>query len=142
MPALRSITRSATLLLTAALIVAATWLVLPASGQGAQTVRLVVDYGDGVTKTINELAFANGNTVLDAMTAAASRQHGISFTYTGSGATAVMTKIDDVQNQGAGAGKKNWQYWVNATYGDASFATFQLHAQDVIMWRFTTEQGK
>jgi hypothetical protein len=142
MPVLRSITRPAVLLLTAAFIVAAAWLVLPARGQGAQTVRLVVDYGDGVTKTINELPFAKGNTVFDAMTAAASRQHGLSFTYTGSGATAVMTKIDDVQNEGAGAAKKNWQYWVNATYGDSSFATFQLHDQDVILWRFTTEQGK
>ena len=80
--------------------------------------------------------------ILDAMKAATTRPHGISFSYTGSGDSAVLTKIDDVQNQGGGAGKKNWQYWVNGTYGDRSFAVFELQAQDTIVWRFTTEQGK
>ena len=97
----------------------------PAAGQSAnETVRLVVDYGDGATKTISNLAWAKGNTVLDAMKAA------------------ILTKIDDVQNQGGGADKKNWQYWVNGANGDKSFAVFELQAQDVIVWRFAAEQGK
>jgi hypothetical protein len=75
------------------------------------------------------------------MKAATTRSHGISFSYTGSGDSAVLTKIDDVQNEGGGA-KKNWQYWANGTYGDRSFAVFELQAQDTIVWRFTTEQGK
>jgi len=108
----------------------------------AQTVRLVVDYGDGATKTVNNLAWAKGNTVLDATKAATARPHGISFSYTGSDAAAVLTRIDDVQNEGGGAGKRNWQYWVNDAYGDRSFAIFELQAQDVVLWRFTTEQGK
>ncbi len=108
----------------------------------AQTVRLVVDYGDGTTKTINDLAWSKGNTVLDAMKAATARPHGISFSYTGAGDTAMVTKIDDVQNQGGGAGKKNWQYGVNGTPGNRSFAAFELQAQDVVVWRFATEQAK
>jgi hypothetical protein len=106
------------------------------------TVRLVVDYGDGASKTINNLAWAKGNTVLDAMKAATARPHGISFSYTGSEAAAILTRIDDVQNEGGGAGRKNWQYSVNGAYGDRSFATFELQAQDVVVWRFATEQGK
>jgi Domain of unknown function (DUF4430) len=106
------------------------------------TVRLIVDYGDGATKTISDLAWSKGNTVLDAMKEATSRSHGISFSYTGSGASAVVTKIDDVQNQGGGAGKKNWQYSVNGAYGDRSFAAFELQAQDQVVWRFATEQEK
>jgi len=54
----------------------------------------------------------------------------------------MLTKIDDVQNEGGGAGKKNWQYSVNGNYGDRSFATLELQAQDTVVWRFATEQGK
>ena len=104
------------------------------------TVRLVVDYGDGASKIIDGLPWAKGNTVFDVMQAAAGRPHGISFSYTGSGDATVLTKIDDVQNQGAGADKKNWQYWVNSTYGDRSFAVFPVQAGDVVTWRFATEQ--
>jgi Domain of unknown function (DUF4430) len=106
------------------------------------TVRLTVDYGDGVTKTIDSLTWAKGNTVLDAMKEATARPHGISFSFTGSGDATMLTKIDNVTNEGGGAGKKNWRYWVNGAYGDRSFATFELQAQDAIVWRFTSEQGQ
>jgi len=131
----------------AALVAAALLIIAPGSSSRAaestdNTVRLVVDYGDGVTKTVANLTWAKGNTVLDAMKQATDRPHGISFSYTGSGDSAVLTKIDDVPNQGGGADKKNWQYWVNGNYGDQSFATFALQAHDTVVWRFTTEQGK
>jgi Domain of unknown function (DUF4430) len=116
--------------------------ILSAAAAEDNTVRLTVDYGDAVAKIVSDLAWSKGNTVLDAMKAATARSHGISFSYTGSGATAVLTKIDDVQNQGGGAGKKNWQYWVNGASGDRSFATFELQAQDKVLWRFVTEQEK
>ena len=106
------------------------------------TVRLTVDYGDGVSKTINGLGWAKGYTVLDVMKEATGRPHGISFSFTGTGDAAMLTKIDDVASEGGGAGKKNWQYWVNGAYGDRSFATFALQAQDDVVWRFTTEQGQ
>jgi Domain of unknown function (DUF4430) len=139
---LRDIDRRAALA-AALLVLAFAWASPPAAGQDtAQTVRLVVDYGDGATKTVNNLAWAKGSTVLDAMKAATARPHGISFSYTGSDAAAVLTRIDDVQNEGGGAGKKNWQYWVNDAYGDRSFAIFELQAQDVVVWRYAPEQGK
>jgi hypothetical protein len=125
-------------LLAAALLLAAP--LPPVRAAAAEnTVRLIVDYGDGVAKTVSDLAWTKGMTVLDALKEATNRPHGISFSFTGAGDSAVLTKIDDVQNQGAG--KKNWQYWVNGNYGDRSFATFELRAQDAILWQFT-EQGK
>jgi hypothetical protein len=134
--------RIALWLVAALLFFAAPWAVSPVASQdAAQTVRVIVDYGDGTTQSIDNLPWAKGNTVLDAMTAAAARAHGISFSYTGSGATAVLIKINDVQNQGGGAGKKNWQYWVNGSYGNRSFAAFALQPQDVVVWRFATQQG-
>ncbi len=137
----RSISRRAAVLAAALLVVAVAWATRPAAGAD-DAIRLIVDYGDGASKTVANLPWAKGNTILDAMKAATTRPHGISFSYTGSGDSAVLTKIDEVQNQGGGAGKKNWQYWVNGTYGDRSFAVFALQAQDAIVWRFTTEQGK
>ena len=81
-------------------------------------------------------------TILDAMNAAKSRPHGITFGYSGTGATALLTDIDAVASTGGGAARKNWQYWVNTTYGDRSFAAFELQALDVVFWRYATEQGK
>jgi Domain of unknown function (DUF4430) len=126
------------------MLVLALALVAPpmAAQEAAPTVRLLVDYGDGVSKTVSGIAWTKGSTVLDVMKAATTRTHGISFSYTGSDAAAVLTRIDDVQNEGGGTGRKNWQYWVNDAYGDRSFATFELQAQDVVVWRFATEQGK
>jgi len=138
----RSISRRATVLAAALLVVATAWATRPVAGGSEDTVRLIVDYGDGASKTVANLPWAKGNTILDAMKAATARPHGISFSYTGSGDSAVLTKIDDVANEGGSAGRKNWQYWVNGSYGDRSFAVFELQAQDTIVWRFTTEQGK
>ena len=143
LPHPRDVDRRAVALAVAMLVLAVAWVAPPAAGQeAAQTVRLLVDYGDGVTKTVSGLAWSKGSTVLDAMKAATARPHGISFSYTGSDAAAVLTRIDDVQNEGGGTGRKNWQYWVNDAYGDRSFAIFELQAQDVVVWRFATEQGK
>jgi Domain of unknown function (DUF4430) len=106
------------------------------------TVRLVVDYGDGVIKTISGLPWAKGSTVLDVMNAAKNRPDGISFSYTGSGASAFLTRIDDVANEGGGGSKKNWQLWVNTSYADKSFGVYEVQPLDVVFWRFTTQEGK
>ncbi len=139
---LRPIGRCAALILAALIAVAPGRAAGPAAAGADQSVRLVVDYGDGVVKTISNLAWAKGETVFDAMKAAAARPHGVSFSYTGAGDAVVLTKIDDVQNEGRGAGRKNWQYWVNGVYGERSFATFELQAHDEIVWRFAVEQEK
>jgi len=119
-------------------------LLVPALADRAQAqsaiVRLVIDYGDGVTKTITALAWVKGSTVLDVMNAAKSRPHGISFSYSGSGGASFLTRIDDVANEGAG--KKNWQLWINTSYADKSFAVLEVQPSDVVFWRFTTQEGK
>jgi hypothetical protein len=129
----------------AALLLAAMLLAFAAAGDRAQaqtaTVRLVVDYGDGVIKTITGLPWSKGSTVLDVMNAAKDRPHGITFSYTGSGASAFLTRIDGVANEGGG-GRKNWQLWVNTSYADRSFGVYEVQPLDVVFWRFTTQEGK
>ena len=128
----------------AAILLAAMLLAIPAAGERAHaqsaTVRLVVDYGDGVIKTITGLPWAKGSTVLDVMNAAKDRPHGISFSYTGSGASAFLTRIDDIANEGGA--KKNWQLWVNTSYADRGFGVYEVQPLDVVFWRLTTQAGK
>ena len=127
-------------------VLATIFLVVGTAGDRAHaqtaTVRLVVDYGDGVVKTITGLPWAKGSTVLDVMNAAKDRPHGITFSYTGSGASAFLTRIDDVANEGGGGAKKNWQLSVNTSYADRSFGVYELQPLDVVFWRFTTQEGK
>ena len=128
----------------AAILLAAMLLAIPAAGERAHaqsaTVRLVVDYGDGVIKTITGLPWAKGSTVLDVMNAAKDRPHGISFSYTGSGASAFLTRIDDIANEGGA--KKNWQLWVNTSYADRGCGVYEVQPLDVVFWRLTTQAGK
>ena len=129
---------------TAAILLAAMLLAIAAAGEPVHaqsaTVRLVVDYGDGVMKTIAGLPWAKGRTVLDVMNAAKDRPHGITFSYTGSGVSAFLTRIDDIANEGGA--KKNWQLWVNTSYADKSFGVYEVQPLDVVFWRFTTQAGK
>jgi hypothetical protein len=123
------ITRRAAAALTAILLlVSASFGVLAQSA----TVRLVIDYGDGVIKTISDLPWSKGQTVLDLMNAAKARPHGITFRATGSGGSAFLTQIDDLTNEGGGAGKKNWQLWINSAYADRGFGVYELQASDVV----------
>jgi hypothetical protein len=122
--------------LAAMLLFSAVSVVRTAAQGPAQAVRLVVDYGDGVTKIFDGLAWSRGNTVLDVLNRAQAHSHGITFVYTGDGRSAFLTKIDDLQNQGGGSGAKNWQYWVNTTDADRSFAVFEVQALDTVFWRF------
>jgi len=115
---------------------------LPARAQSAPSLRLVIDYGDGVLKIYERLPWSKGNTVLDVLNAARASPHGITFTYTGSGATAFLTQLDGVQNEGGGSAAKNWQFWVNTTYADKSFGVFEVQAADTVFWRFATFGGK
>src|SRR5215831_19538287 len=68
------LTRRAAAILLAAILLAIAAASDQAHAQTA-TVRLVVDYGDGVIKTITGLPWAKGSTVLDVMNAAKERPH-------------------------------------------------------------------
>lgn len=107
-----------------------------AQQNGRQTVRLIVDYGDGVEKHFTALRWTEGTTVLDAMRRAQASPHGIRFEHTGDGASAFLTKIDDLENEGGGAEAKNWVFRVNGKLATKSFGIFQLKPNDVVKWRF------
>jgi len=105
------------------------------------SVRLIVDFNDGAQKQYSALAWTKGMTVLDAMNLAKAHAHGIAYVYTGSGPTAFLTEIDGTKNEGGGAGKKNWLYWVNTEMGDVGFGAKEISPSDVVLWKFDVWSG-
>jgi hypothetical protein len=97
------------------------------------SVRMVIDYGDGVEKHFTALAWKEGMTVLDALVAAQEHPRGIKFTHRGSDATAFLTQIDELKNEGSG---RNWVFRVNDKLATKSFAIFGVKAGDTILWKF------
>lgn len=97
------------------------------------TVKLVVDYGDGVAKHFSALPWKSGLTVADCLRLAAAHRHGIQFESKGAGATLMVTRIDDLTNEGRG---KNWVYRVNEKLGEASCAIHELRQGDSVLWKF------
>lgn len=121
---------------TGVIALCAGFLVAAESGQqpvASPTVRVVVDYSDGAEKHINAIAWKAGMTVLDAMDAAGKHPHGIAMKFRGKGATALLTRIDDVENEGAG---RNWVYRVNGKMADRGMGVFELQSGDAILWKF------
>lgn len=90
-------------------------------------------------KAINDIPWTKGLTVLGMMQMAKAHPRGLTFEVRGSGASAFLIKIDDLASQGGGAGKKNWQFWINATYGNRSFGVYEVQPQDTVMWRFAEQ---
>ena len=66
----------------------------------------------------------------------ASKQADLKFEYKGSGETAFLKSIDGVENEGGGAEKKNWQFWVNGKRADRGFGVFELQLSDKVVWKF------
>jgi hypothetical protein len=103
----------------------------------AETVALIVDYGDGVQKHFPRLAWRDGMTVFDLTQAAKAHPRGIDFQYRGQGATAFLFQIDDLKNEGRG---RNWLYRINDKLADRSFALQTVRANDRVVWEFSRYQ--
>jgi uncharacterized protein DUF4430 len=108
----------------------------PTTQPAARTVQLVLDYGDGVQKRFAAIPWRENMTVLDVLMAAKAHPRGITFIYRGSGETAILTKLDDLENQGGIADAKNWIFYVNDRLADKSFGAYVVQPGDAILWKF------
>ena len=132
-------------LVAAALLAASGWTSLGvASRQVAaiepksETVALIVDFGDGAELRLKSLAYRPEMTVLDAVQAASAHPHGVKFKLRGAGATAFVTQIGDLKNEGGGAKSRNWIYSVEDEQPDVGIGSFRLKPGHVILWKFDT----
>jgi hypothetical protein len=113
----------------------------PPAAPATTGITLTIDYGDGTQKRFTDLSFTPGMTVLDAMNAARSHARPLVFTSTGAGEGAIVSAIDGVGNEGGtpgglGGTLRNWQFWVNDRYGEASIGVAKLAAGDRVTWGF------
>lgn len=100
-----------------------------------QFVILTVDYGDGFQKRFVKIAWQDGMSILDVMQGAKKHKRAkFDFQFQGQGATALLSKIDDVSNMGGG--QRNWIFYVNNRKGDRSFSIWKLQPGDEVLWRF------
>ena len=112
-------------------------LILSASAvaqDASPTVRLTIDYGDGVQKTFAALPWKDKLTVFNALKAAEEHPRGIRVSSTGSGETTFITAIDGQENEGAG--QRNWRYTVNDQPARYSAGVMELKSGDSVLWRF------
>ncbi len=107
-----------------------------AAEKSAESIRLVIDYGDGVELHFKALGWRKGMTVLDALAAAAKHRRGVAFKQRGSGGSALVTQIGDLKNGGGGAQAKNWMYYVNGQEAEIGAGAQSLKPNDVVLWRF------
>ncbi len=104
------------------------------SDERAPTVRLIIDYGDGVQKTFQRIEWKEKLTVFAALQAAAKHPRGIKPEHSGSGDSIFIKAIDDCENEGQGG--RNWRYSVNGESGRTSAGIAEVKAGDEIVWRF------
>jgi hypothetical protein len=109
----------------------------PEHAAAPSATKLVIDFGDGAQKVYPALPWSQGMTVIDLLKAAQKASHGIRFEHHGDGATAFVTRIDDVANQGGGEGKKNWLYRVNGQVIKKSCGVCKVQDGDEVIWIFS-----
>lgn len=104
------------------------------------TVRLVIDYGEGVEIHYTAIPHHPGMTLEQAMHAAKEMTgpRALRFESKGAGERAFLVSIDGLANEGAGRDRRNWLYWINDRPGERSFALAALEPGDTAAWRFAS----
>lgn len=108
-----------------------------AAAPGVATIRLSIDYGDGVEKRFQALPFKESMTVLDALLSAQSHPRGVKVSVAGTGANAMVVQIDDLKNEGGGPKSRNWLFRVNGKEATQGAGSLALSAGDAVLWKFT-----
>ena len=107
-----------------------------AAEPAAQTVRLVIDFGDGAELHFTKLPWRKDMTVLEALTAVGTHRRRVAHEQRGSGGSALITQIGDLKNGGGGAQSRNWMYYVNGKQATTSAGAQPLKPDDVALWKF------
>ena len=106
---------------------------IPALAAAPATVRLIVDYGDGVQTHYKALPWKDGMTVVDALSAAQKHARPLKVTQRGRGSGALIIAIDDLESEGRG---KNWLFSVNDKQAEVGAGSYELQAGDTVLWEY------
>lgn len=101
----------------------------------AQTVSVMLDFGDGTVRSFQNVPVGNAKNVFDIMKTLSETGNGFVFKYKPPGQYGIM--IDQIGNKVAGdEGGKYWLFWVNNGEAMQSADNTPLKAGDVIEWKF------
>jgi hypothetical protein len=100
----------------------------------AEHLSLAIDFGDGRREEFGGIVWHKGMTIRDALQQAPE----VTIGQQGTGASAFLTQINGVANDGATG--RNWTYTVNGRRGDRSFALYELQPEDQVLWSFAPTQ--
>lgn len=104
-----------------------------------KTYQLVLDFADkGEKRTFSALPWKQEMTAMDSLQQASAAEGGFEFEHRGSGATAFVTTIDGVKNEGGKEGARNWIFKINGSKSPQSAGVSPLAAGDVVLWKFST----
>lgn len=108
----------------------------PPAAPAPASIRLTIDYHDGVQKVFTALPHRPGITVFDALTEASRHPRGIALESKGRGETAFVLAIDSLANQGGGKESLNWQFLVNGELAKRGAGVTELKPGDQVTWTF------
>lgn len=109
----------------------------PAGSGEDHTVRLVVDFGDGMQKVYTQLEWKPDWKVWNVLEAASRHARGLQLDQRGRGQTLLVESIDGVKNE-VGRDGRNWIYRVNGEIGDRSAGIYPVKPGDTVLWKFET----
>ena len=98
--------------------------------EAVDKVTVTIDFGGEPRSLSNTVPWHKGMTVSRLLSSASLA----SFGQKGNGASAFLTQIAGVENEGAGG--RNWMYSVNGKRADRSFAVYELQPSDHVLWSF------
>lgn len=100
------------------------------AGSANEIVSMTVEFGDGRRQEFAAIPWRSGMTVADLFLEVS----GIVVIQEGTGEAAFLTGMNGIENMGAEG--RNWIYEVNGQSGDRSFAVYEIHPGDRVLWTF------
>jgi hypothetical protein len=108
-----------------------------AADPAQKTVKVVVDFSDGVEWHFTAVPWAEGMTVMDTLEAAPKGPRGLSYKSRGSGETAFVTEIAEVAGEGGTGRKRNWIYKVNGELAQRGAGVVTIKPGDTVKWTYS-----
>lgn len=99
----------------------------------AQTVSLMLDYGDGKVRVYPDIALVSGQSLLELLEKQA-KDAKLTLKTKDFGELGIL--VEQIGDKVNGEGGKYWQYWVNNVSIPRSSDSYILSAGDVIEWKF------
>lgn len=111
----------------------------PNTPAGMSSVNLMIDYGNGRIRTWNTVSWHESMSIMNLLESVGGAQEIILLPIEVDGKKIGIESIDGIKNDPESG--ERWQYWINNTYEPAPAGKYFLKPGDIVLWKFTREQG-